>query len=547
MAELMTRSEMSQFASSLNLVKAEVGNALDQAAGHLSAYCESGSQDSLKAFLAEVQQVRGTFKLLDFRAGERICEEFAETGRTARGEQLSVANLTAFTQAILFLKRYVDLLGNGVPVPPGLLVPTINLIRKERNDAPLPDAYFFLVNLRPRVQMPRPEPGSVRFPYRRVRQMFQLGLIGLARGQNRRGPVMVMTRAIDRFEKASRGGAAWLFWHVVSAAMDALAQPEFELTQSRILLLGQLERQARRIQETDGKAFAEKPADWLLKEFVYLVSLAEPLTERIRLVQEEFQLPDDMREERLSGYRAQLHGPDYSALESLATALREELQVIKDQVDLVERVDISEDDFADLLAALARIGDTLIITNLAKEADRAHSLMRHLKSAGPSRLRAESAVVADEIIKLEQSLVAISQQGLDQASSVDPVSLKEARISLLQESMTALAMIKRSIGSYLESDGDKLHVNNVGKSLLDVAGAMLFLDHPEVHNILVALERFITSQVMNSHDPVPDHKMEAFADAITAVEYFIDSLSGQATGADEAIRLAEESLTHLQG
>jgi hypothetical protein len=127
------------------------------------------------------------------------------------------------------------------------------------------------------------------------------------------------------------------------------------------------------------------------------------------------------------------------------------------------------------------------------------------------------------------------------------VSLKEARISLLQESMTALAMIKRAIGSYLESDGDKLHINNVGKSLLDVAGAMLFLDKKNVYDILVALDKFITNQVIPSHDPVPDHKMEAFADAITAVEYFIDSMNGQATGADDAIRLAEESLTHLQG
>jgi hypothetical protein len=547
MAELMIRSEESQFASSLNLVKAEIANALDQAATHLSAYCETGSQDSFKAFLAEVQQVRGTFKLLDFRAGERVCEEFAETGRFARGEPLSVATLTAFTQAILFLKRFVDMLGEGVLLPPGLLVPTINQIRRERNDAPLPDAYFFLINLRPSVQMPRPEQGAVRFPYRRARQMFQLGLIGLVRGQGRRGPVMVMQRAVQRYEKASRGGASWLFWHVVLAALDGFAQPEFELTPSRLSLLSQLDRHARHIQETDGKAFAEKQADWLLKEFVYLVSLSEPATARVRQVQAEFQLPDDVRESQLAAFRAQLHGPDYAALESLATALREELQVIKDQIDLVERVDLSEEDFAELLASLGRIGDTLMITNLLEDADRAHSLMRRLKARGIARLREEAASVADEVIQLEQGLVAISQRGLDRGSLVDPVSLKEARISLLQESMTALAMIKRAIGSYLESDGDKLHINNVGKSLLDVAGAMLFLDKKNVYDILVALDKFITNQVIPSHDPVPDHKMEAFADAITAVEYFIDSMNGQATGADDAIRLAEESLTHLQG
>ena len=546
MAELMIRSEESQFASSLNLVKAEVANALDQAANHLSAYCESGSQDSLKAFMAEVQQVRGTFKLLDFRAGERVCEEFAETGRLARGEPLSVGTLTVFTQSILFLKRFVDMLGAGVPLPPGLLIPTINQIRRERNDAALPDAYFFLVNLRPSVQSPRPEQGAVRFPYRRVRQMFQLGLIGLMRNKSRRGAIMVMTRAVQRYEKASRGGASWLFWHVVLAALEGLEQEEFELSQPRMLLLGQVDRLARRIQETDGKAFAEKPADWLLKEFVYLVALADPCSDRVIGVQDEFQLQSGVREKDLVSFRAQLHGPDYAALESLTTALREELQVIKDQIDVVERVDLGDDDFQELLASLGRIGDTLIITNLLDQAERAHALMRYLKSRGAANLRDDAAAVADAIIQLEQGLLAVSQQGLDRDASVDPVSLKEARISVLQESMTALAMIKRAIGSYLESEGDKLHVNNVGKSLMDVAGAMLFLDKKPVFDILVALERFVTQQVMTSQDPVPEHKMEAFADAITAVEYFIDSLNGQATGADDAIRLAQESLTHLQ-
>jgi len=128
---------------------------------------------------------------------------------------------------------------------------------------------------------------------------------------------------------------------------------------------------------------------------------------------------------------------------------------------------------------------------------------------------------------------------------VDPVSLNEAKISIIAESMTALSMIKRAIGSYLESDGDKLHITNVGKSLRDVAGALIFLEQENVHDILIALDNFIEKQVLVTQQPVEDHKMEAFADAITAVEYFMDSMNGHMSGADDAIRLAQESLSHL--
>jgi len=140
---------------------------------------------------------------------------------------------------------------------------------------------------------------------------------------------------------------------------------------------------------------------------------------------------------------------------------------------------------------------------------------------------------------------AISQSGVDHEALVDPVSLAEAKIAVISESMTALSMIKRSIGNYLESDGDKLHINNVGKSLRDVAGALIFLEQENVHDVLLALDSFIERQVLTSQQPVEDHKMEAFADAITAVEYFMDSMNGHMAGADDAIRLAQESLSHL--
>ncbi|MDO6805654.1 hypothetical protein Q4595_24580, partial [Wenyingzhuangia sp. 1_MG-2023] len=100
--------------------------------------------------------------------------------------------------------------------------------------------------------------------------------------------------------------------------------------------------------------------DWLLKEFVHIISLAQPDSDLIRTLQEEFQIGRGVKEAQLVEFRNQLRGPDTAAMESLATALQEVLQLIKDQVDLIERIDISAEDFEDLLASLARIGDTLM-------------------------------------------------------------------------------------------------------------------------------------------------------------------------------------------
>jgi len=545
MAEISTGSDVSQFAASLNLVRSEIVNALDQAAAQLDTYSETGDTESLRAFLEEVQQVRGTFKMLDFRAGERLCEELAETGRVVRMQAVTESALNAFTQAIVFLKRYVDFIVGGDPVAPSLLIPTINMVRKERKEKALPEAYFFLVNLRPKLQVPAAEASS-NFPYRRARQMYQLGLIGLIRGHGRRGPLQVMQRAIRRFEQASRGGASWLFWYVVEGALDALSQDSFEMTPQRLTLLGHLDRQVRRIQDTEGKAFAEKLPDWLLKEFVYLVALAEPESERLSKLQAEFQTGREAKEKYLAVARSRLSGPDQSALQSLSEALQDELQSVKDLVDLFERTDISQASYEDFVSSLARIGDTLQIANLNEASARTQGLVERLQAGGIASVNNDMAAIADEIIHIEQAMRALTHNSLEESTLVDPVSLSEAKIAVLAESMTALTMIKRAIGSYIDSNGDKLHIKNVGKSIKDVAGAMMFLELPDLHAMLLELDHFVVRKVLESDVPPKDAQMEALADAITAIEYFLDSIGGQSAGTEEALKLARESINHLR-
>lgn len=547
MAELSTGSETSQFAVSLRLVKNELANALDQAATQLDAYAEQGNAEHLRAFLEEVQQIRGTFKMLDFRAGERLCEELAETGRAVRNQEVTESSLAAFTQAIVFLKRYVDFAVNGEPIAPSLLIPTINVVRRERREKPLPEAYFFLVNLRPKLVVPQAVGNLNNFPFRRARQLYQLGLIGLIRGNGRRGPVQVMLRAARRFEQASRGGAAWSFWNVVNGALEALGQENFDMTPQRLSLLGALDRQVRRIQETEGRSFSEKVPDWLLKEFLYLVALAEPETPLLQELQRLYHIHQEVREQHLVHTRRRLRGPDQSALNSLAEALQEELQSVKDLIDLFERTEVSEQNFAELLVSLNRIADTLQIANLTAAAERTLKLVQRLQSTGVQALPGQLTFTADEIIHIEQAMRALTQHGLDNAALVDPVSLNEARIAAVSESMTALTMIKRAVGAYLDSNNDKLHIRNVGKSLIDVAGAMMFLEKEAVYQMLLELEQFIRKQVLDSSTQPPAGRMEAFADAISAIEYYLDSLNGKAAGAEEAIRLAADSIRRLRG
>lgn len=547
MTDTPTGSESVQLLTSLQLVKTEIVNALEQAINQLDAYSEQGNADNLLSFLEEIQQIRGTFKMLDFRAGERLCEELAETGRMIKNQGVVESTLHAFTQALVYIRRYLDCITDQEPVAPSLLIPVINTVRKERGEKPLPEAYFFLVNLRPQINMPKAQAAAKSIPYRRARQLYQLGLLGLIRKNGQHGPIQLMIRAIRRFEQMSRGTQTWLFWYVVAGALEGLGQEGFAITPPRLLLLRELDRQVRRIQELEQHAFSEKIPDWLLKEFLYLVALAEPETALLQEQHKIFHLGNEIREQQLAKVRAILHGPDNSALASLSQALHEEIQSIKDLIDLFERTGIDEQNFKELTQALSRFADIFDIANLPESARDTRALLARIQKLGVAELQNDLFAVADEIIKIEQGMLALAHSGLDKTALVDPVSLKEARIAAISESMTAIAMVKRAISSYLDSDNDKMHIHNISKSLIDVSGALLFLEQDTACKILLALENFIKKSVLEVTTPPASSKMETFADAVSAVEYYLESLITNTNGDADALKLAIESINGLKG
>lgn len=377
--------------------------------------------------------------------------------------------------------------------------------------------------------------------YRRVRQMVQLGLLGLIQGSGRRGPLQVLLRAVDRVELASRGTHSWLFWHAVSAALDALSQDDFDVTPSRITMLGALDRLIRGLQSTDGAAFQEKPSDALFKDFLYIVGLAQPDTDKIRSVQESFQLEGHLREKNLRISRESLSGPDQSALLSFARALQDEIESLKDIIDRSQR----NPDFAasddEMISRLERISDTMMMVDMNPSAERADHIIRQIRTG-----KSDINLIAEEIILIEQDVQALTQSNrLTDEKLIDPVTLKESNIAVISESVTALVMVKRAVAAYVDS-GDKLHVKNVGKSLHDVSGAVVFLEKAGLREILLELEEFISYGVLDSRVPPSSADLDAFADAVTAIEFYLDTFDSPSAGGEDALRMAEESMEHLR-
>jgi hypothetical protein len=248
---------------------------------------------------------------------------------------------------------------------------------------------------------------------------------------------------------------------------------------------------------------------------------------------------------QLAEARRRLSGPDQSAMDSLTKALQDELHEIKDLLDLAERTEGVDDNFSNLSVILRRIADTLIMVNLPETANKTMAIVNSLRAEGePFDIKMQK--IADQVLRVEQDVRGLAiNTDISTSSKVDPFSLLEARIAAISESQAALSVTKRAIALYVDSGGDKMNIKNVGKTLLDVSGALFFLDQEEVSDLMINLQRFVEGNIVASELSPTEDKIEALADAISAVEYYIDSLTGQAAGATEAVALAKESIQHL--
>ena len=520
---------------SMNLVRSEITHALQNALSQLDNYASlgEGEGDSLRQLLDEIRQLHGTFKMLDFRAGERLCEEVTEAVRRTVNTGIDAAMLEACSLALVHLDKYTELLLAGQSVAPSLLVPAINRVRRERGEQPLPESLFFQVNLRPRLTIPPAVPNQ-RLPFRRLRQVVQFALLGLMRGTDKTDDTLqLIARAVTALEKGSAGSPSWPFWRVAGAAVDALRQPEFELLPNRIVLLSSLDRMVRRLTETSGASYQEKVSDTLLKEFVWLVSLAQPGVETIDAVQADYQLGGMVKEKDLVFSRQSLSGPDRTAILSFVKALQQEIYGLKDLIDRDVRTGENSLSDQELTDRLERISDTLTMVEMHRAAELADRIIRNLNEG-----RRDLSQVADGIIRIELELqkLELNRQLVDNGD-VDPVVLREGMIALVSEGVSSLLTVKHATAWFIE-DGDKAHLNSVVATLSEVSGAISFLEKEGLSAILDDLGLFVKDQLLVGDKPVPSGTVEAFADAVTAVEYYLDTLNNPMPATDDALELA---------
>lgn len=564
----MVQASLASKTQSFGLVREEIEQTIGQAEQSLEQFQENReSEEDLQNCVDYLNQLRGIFSLVELKGGALLCQEAVVLANEVPVGATDDKNnlLTALSNALFTLRRYIEYYQRQHVDRPELLLPVINEIREARRDSPYPDSWFFNASLsvapdfcaqRSVPPLETADESEFEVHARRFRLMYQVGLLGLLRNQDPGTSRRLVGRAAHGLARLCGSGAMQSFWCLVSVVADVLEEQSLPVERNRKRVFMRIERQARDMVYSRSSVTQQSPSDSLVRELVYILYRSGSGSEEVRAILRACELtPPELTEAELIEHQRHLYGPGADVLRSFADAINEELSELKDRLDIVERgIDPDTTELATIAASLERVGNSLLILDLhqlsalaRQEAGR----LRDWEQKGSLPSENELYAVADAVLNIEEAAHHLASHGITAETDrlahkvrrdEGSVYVQEALIVLSDEASSALTLAKQAITAFLESDFDKLHLANVPATLRSIEGGMRLLRDEGGARVVARVTDAIESQLLNSQQPPETRLLEALADAITSLEYYIEEMGLNTTPNPELLRLADTSL-----
>lgn len=556
---LKTPKSIKTIITLFNIVKSELFTTLDHAERNLEMFIsEQQSSASLQQFIQALQQIRGSLALIEIPGATLVTNLIIENASMIPEELTDDhqwdPTLNVISTSLLTLRHYLENIDNYPSDLSELLLPTINSLRELTKQPALPDSYF--IDLR--INSPEPPTAPVESfdeaLFGRLRQMYQVGLLGFIQDENRKANLRMMVRAIDRLQKSlSNKEAIKLCW-VTAAALEAFIDSNMSNTASRKKLFSRVDQQLRKIQINDEPINLD-----ILKDLLYLVTLDNALGVKAFSVFTAFDLtPLPYNYATLESEAKKLAGPNQAVINSFAEAIFEELSQTKLLIDqfLIKTDETQTDLITSLLNVLNHLMKTLSIvgfnsveTLLKSQVEilEKHKYETTLSTDILDNLADVILHVESIILHYESTAFCDNTQPADSKihEQEDPLNqyLKQGRDLAIKESQAGIIAAQQYIVGYIESKGDKQYLEKMPTILNEIYGCLLFLNQARAAKIVRQCSYYIEHNLQQLNTLPPNKDFDNLADILASLEYFIETEIATPYLMDsKVLDVAEESL-----
>lgn len=515
---------------------------------------------------SKVRQCQGLFQMLEIGSGARLASELLQTLGSLKTTPETINENAEQLQGLMDLfPRLLRQAGSLQVDTACVFQPEISKLRALLGKPPayeyqlLPEYNWPSVG----VQSQTPDlPGGNPEVLKRLRHLYQLGLLDVVQGRNRAKALTLMSRVAERLKQLLTPGDTACYWSLVEKVTAALATGELKLRADRVRLLSAVERQLKALATPDQGGKSPYPAG-LWAVFGALLALTRVASEEDRELRQWLMLPDlSFTDTDLLATRALVLEDEQADDSELVAGLRTHLGTLQSLLGLIDNEPaFSAEDLQQFRQTLAEIATGCREIGLTTSCER---FEQHLQAL--PEVRGESSPVSVELLKqISESVLYLECLLLDfhgdrslSAEELKQINLREVdqviETNLMKSGVNAvwtecLSQLT-SAKEYLDDINGGLSGSETVPELASVfdriRSTAIVIGDTRVVDVAWRCSDFVRDGLLTRDPVMPrETRLATFADAIIGLEYHLENCVNGEAGDERPLTVADEYLASL--
>jgi len=556
--------------STLNWVKEEIDDTLKQARNALEEYVDNQEDATqLRFCLTYVHQVYGTLQMVELYGASLFAEEMELLLEALLANEVTQKDdaYEVLMRAILQLPEYLERIQRGMKDNPLVLMPIMNDLRTARGSILLSESALFTPDLNQTTPVVVEESQDLfgvdpKALAKKLRPLYQIGLLGWYRDKDTENSLKKLKKVLTQLEQVCSRDEVVRLWWVAKGIVESLLNNGVEGNITLKLLLGQVDREIKRLVDYGEQELTANPAEELLKNLLYYVAQSDPVTSRVEEIQKKYNLSSVLQTNKeLESDRESMAGPNTELLETVSAAISEDLSRVKDALDILLRSD--ERDISTLepqIEVLKKMADTLGMLGMGVPRKVIQEQSSVLQSIVNGELEADESRLmetAGALLFVESSLVGLvesshaEEQVLEERAegNTDPMlataELRQIHDTVLKEIQVEIAKSKDAMVAFIDAPMDFEQLKLVPSYFDAAKGGMVIMGLDEAANLIGAAKTYVAKDVLENINEPSQQNLENIADVISSVEYYLEALRENRPNITPILNVAYESMSAL--
>lgn len=541
-------SERSQ--QNLELVNQELSETLQRARAGLEEYIEDPVRRQVLQDTARyLHEAQGVLAMVEVYGAALLVEEMEKVVayllESQRGEKAQNDALEALSRSMVQLPVYLDRVSSGGRDIALILLPLLNDLRVVRGRPLLSEGTLLLLNLKaetPQSALSKKKPGKkgpgIREAATRQRPLFQNSLLGWIRGNDPETDLQHLAEIVASLESAASNPDVEQLWWVIGGVVEALRDGGLETSVSLKRLLGQADRQIKRLVDIGEQDSSENASVELRNNLLYYIGRSSSHGERVSAISKAFKLDEIIPgDEQIEQARESLSAPSVKLMKTVAAAIKEDLANVKDVLDIFVRTGMeSAQELKPQADLLKKISDTLGVLGLGAFRTLVMNETRRMQAI----LAGSEAPAESELLQMASALLTV-EDGLDDAllklilpsstssetdTEEDSDAAREFRQvadAVLRECIVNIARVKDAMTEALQNSEFRA-MDQVTELMHGVISGLLMLGKSRAVDQSQKISELIRARVQPGLNSLNADEMDRLADAVVSIEYYLETL-----------------------